>query len=342
MEKQIEELFRSYSGKTLLNVEPLPVSGSARRYYRVYTGDRTYVAVYHENLRENQLFVDFTRHFKQCGLHVPEVYHVSDDGCSYLQDDLGRDMLLDVVKREREGAFLCDHTMLLYRKALSELLRFQLIGGEGLDYTNCLPRPVFDERCIRWDLNYFKYCFLKLAAVEVDEERLENDFDQLVMTLMTARTDSFMFRDFQSRNIMVVDDEVYFIDYQGGRQGALHYDVASLLYDAIVELPEEQKEELLSFYIKELAVYRREEAETFREKYYHFVLIRLLQAMGAFGLRGLHEGKTHFVDSIVPGLQGIIGLFESGKLNEEYAEIQRTIRMAFKKYFVPLRAESNE
>lgn len=342
MEKRIEELFRNYSEKALLNVEPLPISGSARRYYRVYTVDGTYIAVYHEDLRENRLFIDFTRHFKQCGLHVPEVYYVSEDGYCYLQDDLGQDMLLDIVERERENACLSDHTMLLYRKALSELLRFQLVGGCGLNYANCLPRPVFDERCIRWDLNYFKYCFLKLAAVEVDEERLEDDFDRLLVKLTAGRTDSFMFRDFQSRNIMVVGDDVYFIDYQGGRRGALHYDVASLLYDAIVKIPDTQKEELLSFYIDRLAIYRKEEAETFRDIYYHFVLIRLLQAMGAFGLRGLHEGKTHFVESIVPGLQGIIGLFESGKLSEEYTEIQRTIRIAFKKYFVPLRTESNE
>ena len=232
--------------------------------------------------------------------------------------------------------------MELYRKALSELLKFQLVGGKGLDYSECLPRPVFDERCIRWDLNYFKYCFLKLAGVEADEDRLEDDFDRLTAKLVMAGTGGFMFRDFQSRNIMVVDNEVYFIDYQGGRQGALHYDVASLLYDAIVKIPESQKEELLNFYIRKLTACEPEYAEKFREMYYHFVLVRLLQAMGAFGLRGLHEGKTHFIDSIVPGLQGIITLFESGKLEGEYTEIQHAIRMAFEKYFVPLHPESKE
>lgn len=313
MEEKIKTLFKQYSGSDVRRVEPLPVSGSARRYYRVFTGDRTYVGVYHENLRENRLFVDFTRHFEKSRLHVPHVYCVSEDGFCYLQDDLGPDMLLDVVEREREGEFLSEHTMELYRKALSELLKFQLEGGKGLDYSGCLPRPVFDERCIRWDLNYFKYCFLKLAGVEVDEDRLENDFDRLTAKLVMAGTDGFMFRDFQSRNIMVLDNEVYFIDYQGGRQGALHYDVASLLYDAIVKIPESQKEELLDFYIRELTESEPGFAEKFREIYYHFVLVRLLQAMGAFGLRGLHEGKPHFIDSIVPGLQGISTLFESGK-----------------------------
>ena len=342
MEEKIKTLFKQYSGSDARRVESLPVSGSARRYYRVFTGDRTYVGVYHENLRENRLFVDFTRHFEKSRLHVPHVYCVSEDGFCYLQDDLGPDMLLNVVEREREGEFLSEHTMELYRKALSELLKFQLEGGKGLDYSGCLPRPVFDERCIRWDLNYFKYCFLKLAGVEADEDRLEDDFDRLTAKLVMAGTGGFMFRDFQSRNIMVVDNEVYFIDYQGGRQGALHYDVASLLYDAIVKIPESQKEELLNFYIRKLTACEPEYAEKFREMYYHFVLVRLLQAMGAFGLRGLHEGKTHFIDSIVPGLQGIITLFESGKLEGEYTEIQHAIRMAFEKYFVPLHPESKE
>ena len=267
MEEKIKTLFKQYSGSDVRRVEPLPVSGSARRYYRVFTGDRTYVGVYHENLRENRLFVDFTRHFEKSRLHVPHVYCVSEDGFCYLQDDLGPDMLLDVVEREREGEFLSEHTMELYRKALSELLKFQLEGGKGLDYSGCLPRPVFDERCIRWDLNYFKYCFLKLAGVEVDEDRLENDFDRLTAKLVMAGADGFMFRDFQSRNIMVVDNEVYFIDYQGGRQGALHYDVASLLYDAIVKIPESQKEELLDFYIRELTESEPGFAEKFREIY---------------------------------------------------------------------------
>ena len=302
MEEKIRTLFKQYNGNEARRVEPLPVSGSARRYYRVFTEDRTYVGVYHENLRENRLFVDFTRHFEKSRLHVPHVYCVSEDGFCYLQDDLGPDMLLDVVEREREGEFLSEHTLELYRKALSELLKFQLMGGKGL----------------------------------------ENDFDRLTAKLVMAGADGFMFRDFQSRNIMVVDNEVYFIDYQGGRQGALHYDVASLLYDAIVKIPESQKEELLDFYIRELTESEPGYAEKFREIYYHFVLVRLLQAMGAFGLRGLHEGKSHFIDSIVPGLQGISTLFEPGKLEGEYPEIQYAIRVAFEKYFVPLHPESKE
>lgn len=342
MEEQIIKLFESWQESVDYRIEPLPISGSSRRYFRIIEGEKSYVGVYHENLRENRLFIDFTGHFKGKGLHVPEVYRESRDGLCYIQQDLGSDMLLDVVEREREGERLSGHAMELYRKALSELLRFQLEGHKGLDYSGCLPRPVFDERCIRWDLNYFKYCFLRLAGVDADEDKLEDDFERLTERILTANTDHFMFRDFQSRNIMVLRDEVYFIDYQGGRQGALHYDVASLLYDAVVRMPEEQKEELLDYYIKNLAILREEEATRFRELYYHYVLVRLLQAMGAFGLRGLHEGKRHFIDSIVPGLRGICGLFEDGKLSGYYPEIQRAIGMAFKKYFVHSRAENIE
>ena len=337
MEEQIKALFRQYCGKDALRVEQLPLSGSARRYYRLFTEGYSCIGVYHENLRENKLFIDFTRHFEKMQLHVPRVFCVSNDGVCYLQEDLGSEMLLDVVEKERDGKFLSEHTMKLYRKALLELLKLQLTGGVGLDYSNCLPRPVFDERCMRWDLNYFKYCFLKLAGIEVDENKLEDDFEHLIVKLTTISTNSFMFRDFQSRNIMILRDEVYFIDYQGGRQGALHYDVASLLYDAIVDIPEKQKKELLDYYIQQLAVYRAEDAAIFLNTFYHFVLIRLLQAMGAFGLRGLYEKKKHFIDSIVPGLQEILTLFDTGKLVGEYSEIQRAIRMAFKKYFVPLR-----
>ena len=338
MKEQVETLFAQYAGRMAERVEELPLSGSSRRYYRLWNGENTCVGVYNENVRENNLFVYFTEHFRRKGLHVPDVLLVAEDRKAYLQRDLGREMLLDVAMREREaGGLLSGRAMALYGKALDELLRFQLEGGEGLDYSGCLPRPVFDERCMRWDLNYFKYCFLRLAGVDADEDRLEDDFDLLVRRLAGVPADSFMFRDFQSRNIMVVDGEVYFIDYQGGRQGALHYDVASLLYDAIVEIPEVQRQELLEHYVGRLARCRGDRAKVFRKVYAHFVLMRLLQALGAFGLRGLHEGKRHFVDSIVPGLRAVAGLLAEEGLRGVYPEIQRAVGLALEKYFVPLR-----
>lgn len=331
METTILNLFESYSGNEATDIVRLPVSGSARRYFRVTAGEKSYIAAYNQNIQENDLFVAFTSHFKGKGLHVPEIYCISDNRLVYIQQDLGDLMLLDVVEQDRAGNCLGDRAMDFYRKSLSELLRFQLLGGQGLDYSHCMPRPVFDRQCILWDLNYFKYCYLRLAGIDFSEQELEYDFQELADVLCREATDSFMFRDFQSRNIMVKADDVWFIDYQGGRQGALQYDVASLLYDAIVRIPDAQREELLDFYMDELGKYRVVDRIRFRAVYYRFVLVRLLQAMGAFGLRGLHEGKPHFISSVRPGLKNILSLFTAGKLQGEYPVVEEVCRKALEK-----------
>jgi len=330
MEEKIRALFETYAGKPCRSISSLPLSGSARRYFRLCDQEKSYIGVYHTNLLENELFINFTRHFQTKSLHVPEIYCVSSDQTCYLQQDLGDQMLLRVVERERTRTTgqLSSHLMTLYKKALSELIRFQLIGGEGLDYARCLPRPTFDARCVLWDLNYFKYCFLKLCGVDVDEDALEADFTTLTEVICRESTAAFMFRDFQSRNIIVLDEEVYFIDYQGGRRGALPYDVASLLCDPIVAIPPAQQEELLDFYVQELRHYRELSPESFKQAYPHFALIRLLQALGAFGLRGLHERKQHFIDSILPGLQAINTLLTEQQAILHYPEIHRTIKNA--------------
>lgn len=326
MEKLILALFEKHFRQSPDRLLLLPASGSARKYYRIEAGGQIYIGCWHPNKAENSLFIDFSRHFRDKGLPVPEIYCVAEDGLAYIQEDLGNTMLLDIVECERTEGRLSPHVMNLYRKALSALLRMQCQGGKGLDYSRCIPRPVFDRRCIMWDLNYFKYCFLRLAGADLSEQALEDDFERLTDDLCRVPADGFMFRDFQSRNVMVRDEEVWFIDYQGGRQGALQYDVASLLYDSIVGMPDEQREELLEGYICELQQYRPVEAAVFRRDYYRFALIRLLQAMGAFGLRGLYERKQHFLDSITPGIKTISGLFDRGMVGEDYPEIRRCIK----------------
>lgn len=315
-------LFKKKFGCTPEQMKLLPASGSARNYYRIYGGEHTCIGTYNLNVQENQLFIDFSKHFKQKGFRVPEIYGVSEDRTAYLQEDLGDRMLLD-ERRATEG--WDDRLTDLYRKALAELLRFQILGTEGLDYSHCLPRPVFDRRCMLWDLNYFKYCFLRLAGVDFSEDALENDFEKLVGQLSRVQADTFMFRDFQSRNIMVRAGDVWFIDYQGGRRGALHYDVASLLYDAVAGIPDSQREALLEHYINGLREYRAVDTAEFRRDYYRFVLMRLLQALGAFGLRGLYERKQDFIDSIRPGLWNVEALFHSGKLRNDFPEIHRLV-----------------
>ncbi len=328
MQTAILNLFRTAFGTGITEMEALPASGSARCYFRLTYAGRSYIATYNRDIQENTLFIDFSRHFRQKDLRVPEIYAVSEDRISYIQQDLGETMLLDVVEQDRDGEILSPSVMELYKRSLSELLRFQLLGRQGLDYSRCVPRPVFDKQCIQWDLNYFKYCFLRLAGVDFSEQKLEDDFKQLIEIVGNADTNYFMFRDFQSRNIMVHDGEVWFIDYQGGRQGALHYDVASLLYDAIAWIPDHQRDELLDFYMNGLAGYQPVETGEFRAVYYHFVLVRLLQAMGAFGLRGLHERKVHFIKSIIPGLQNILSLFVPGKLDGKFPEIQKAVSLS--------------
>ena len=319
------ELAKEYFGVQPSGVESLPKSGSQRRYYRLFVNGKSFIGVYNDNLNENQLFINFTLHFRAKKLHVPQIFAISKDGLSYIQEDLGRSMLLDFALNKDNTGGLTEEVMHLYRQALVELLRFQFLGGKDLDYSHCLPRPVFDRRSIYWDLNYFKYCFLRLTGLVFDEDALENDFDELLNQVCRVPADFFMFRDFQSRNIMVRDSNIWFIDYQGGRKGALHYDVASLLYDAVVGIPEKQREELLLYYISELQYYISIPSSDFLKDYYNFVLIRLLQAMGAFGLRGLYERKQHFIDSILPAINTIYMLFDSGRIEYNYPELKRII-----------------
>lgn len=328
----IKKLCVDFSGKFPTAIETLPISGSSRRYYRLYISDVSFIGLYNTNIEENRLFIYFSKHFRQKGLNVPEIFAISDDYSCYLQEDLGNEMLLDIVNKHRlKDKSLSKDTLVLYKKALDELLRFQFLGNQDLDYSYCIPSPAFDRTAIFWDLNYFKYCFLRLAGVQFNEKALEEDFILLADQATSVPMDTFMFRDFQSRNIMIKDGCVWFIDYQGGRRGALHYDVASLLYDAIIEMPVCQKEELLDYYISSLQSYRIIAADDFRNDYYCFVLLRLLQAMGAFGLRGLYERKAHFLSSISPGIETIYELLNL-QLKNTYPEINRIITSLRGKY----------
>ncbi|MDR0765372.1 MAG: phosphotransferase [Odoribacteraceae bacterium] len=330
MLETITRLLQAYAGHAPAGVEALPASGSARRYFRLTTGEGSVVATWHEDARENRAFAYFSNHFRARGLRVPLVYAMTSDGKAYLQQDLGRVTLLDVV--EREGTALSGRTMTLYRQALEELTRFQVEGHEGMDYGQCLSRPDFDGTRALWDLNYYKYCFLRLSGVAFDEERLEADFKRLAARVEGERRDCFMYRDFQSRNIMVRGESLYFIDYQGGGRGAPPYDAASLLHDALVPVPGEQREELLEHYLSLLVRSRPAAARGFRVVYDHFALARLLQALGAFGLRGLHEGKRLFLESIRPGLAAVVALFDDGRLGTGYPEIERGARAAARLY----------
>ena len=296
--QQLTKLFTQYTGKSNPSVEPQPSSGSNRRYYRLTKDDISLIGVAGRSREENHAFIELSRHFHNQQLNTPEVLAVSDDEMFYIQQDLGDSVLFDAIKGGRlSGVFSADEKDLLH-KTIAQLADFQVKGAKNLNFDVCYPQAEFNNRSVYWDLNYFKYNFLKTTEMEFQEDLLENDFDKLAQHLLQDESDTVLYRDFQSRNVMLVDGNPYFIDYQGGRQGALPYDVASLLYDDIVVIPDEQREELLDGYICGLQAYRTVEPGLFRHVFYRFVLVRLLQAMVAFGLRGLYERKPHFIDSI--------------------------------------------
>ena len=232
----------------------------------------------------------------------------------YLQEDLGNLTLFDYLSRTRELEGFSEKIINVYKKVLLELPRLQITAGKGIDYSYCYPRAAFDKQSMMWDLNYFKYYFLKLAKIPFDEQALEDDFQNFSDYLLAAESDFFLFRDFQSRNIMLHDGKVAFIDYQGGRKGALQYDLASLLYDAKADIPQAVRNELLEFYLDELEKYIEIDRAEFKAYFTGYVLIRIMQAMGAYGFRGFYEKKEHFLKSIPFALENLSYLLENNNI----------------------------
>ena len=283
----------------------IPKQGSNRIYTREKdeTG-RSVIRVQGTNLDENRAFIYMARHFHALGLPVPELYWVSEDEMSYTQEDLGDTLLFDHL----------DDLSLLER-AIRALAHIQVTGARDFDWSVCFPVPEMDERSIRWDLNYFKYCFLKGTKIEFSEPKLEDDFDTMVRVILAQPADTFLYRDCQSRNIMIKDGKPYFIDFQGGRRGPTQYDVASLLWQAKANFAPEVREKMIEAYLDELKQIQPSLAEdAWRAALPHFVLFRTLQVLGAYGYRGYFERKPHFLESIPLAIKNLKELFET---NEE-------------------------
>ena len=321
IESILKNLFRNHFDAAPLLAELLPKSGSERVYYRLKNEFHSVIGAFNPDKKENDAFIGFTKSFRHAGINVPEVLEVSDDGLYYLVTDLGTETLYDRIKlvsSEPDGA---SKIICLVKKSLIELIRLQSIDFEQIDFSLCYPRAEFDRQSVQWDLNYFKYNFLKLAEVPFDEQLLENDFQQLSDNLMSAPMDSFMLRDFQSRNIMLVDEVPWFIDYQGGRKGPFQYDVASLLYSPGTGLNDVQKEMLFQFYLDRLATERQIDRIQFERDYYNFVLVRILQAFGAYGFRGLFQKKANFRNSIPVAVSNLLSLMHKDFIREQYPEL---------------------
>jgi aminoglycoside/choline kinase family phosphotransferase len=321
----IKTLFKSWCGQEITSWEALPESGSYREYYRVYGKTEKCIAVFNKDKKENLAFLEFSKHFHKKGLPVPVILAKDQDNYVYLQDDLGDTTLFKHIENVRKGLIFPDELLDLLKKVIDELIRFQVVGTQGLNYSVCYPRAAFDKQSMMWDLNYFKYYFLKLAKIPFYEQNLEDDFQKFTDFLLEADTNYFLYRDFQSRNIMIKDNQPYFIDYQGGRKGALAYDLASLLYDAKADFPQEIRNELRKYYLSKLPDYGID-AEAFKKHYFGYVLIRKMQAMGAFGFRGFYEKKTHFLQSIPYAIQNLEYLLDTVELPIEVPELWKVLR----------------
>ena len=304
--EDLKALFFSTFNKEVQHITLLEESGSNRKYYRMQNGEFSAIGVYNPDLKENNAFLVFSRHFAEKGICVPEIYGENLPQNIYLISDLGSQTLFQFLEKIRENKTDFPQPLIdIYKQVLVRLTKIQFSVTEDFDYSICYPRAAFDRQSILWDLNYFKYYFLKLAQVHFDEQLLENDFNTLTDFLLEANASFFLYRDFQSRNIMICDNELYFIDYQGGRKGALQYDVASLLYDGKANIPQEIRELLLDYYVQQLQEKHPEEAQNFKKYYYAFVFIRIMQAMGTYGFRGFYEKKTHFLQSISYALNNL-------------------------------------
>jgi aminoglycoside/choline kinase family phosphotransferase len=324
--EKIKELFAAFSGAEIKSIDKLPQAGSERHYFRIHTAAGTYIATYGANLKENESFIYFSGHFKKKGLAVPEIFCINKNKNIYIQEDFGDVSLLN--KLEEKG--FTDEVYELYKKSLGQLALLQVKGHEGLDYKKCLTNTSFGKQAILADLLYFKYYFLDALRRPYDKQKLLDDFEALSNYLSHTEYKYFMFRDFQSRNIMVTaDNNVHFIDYQGGMKGAPQYDVASLLWQARANLPDEWKQKLLEDYMNafEEIVGDTIDRETFRSQYNGYVLIRLLQVLGAYGFRGLFERKAQFLTSIPLALSNLKWFFNNQTIGIAVPEFKKVLEL---------------
>ena len=316
----LKKLFERYFHEPVERVEPLQgeLGGSGRKIVRLASGQISAIGILYDVREENVTFLEFSRHFRRHGLPVPEIYAEDINHGAYLEEDLGNTTLFEFLLDHREGAAIAPDAVAAYRKVVALLPRFQVEAARDLNYKVCYPRSSFDRQSIAWDLNYFKYYFLRLAGVRFNEQALERDFSRLTKLLLSANRDYFLYRDFQSRNVMLRkiqnEDEPFFLDYQGGRKGALQYDIASLLYDAKADLPPDLRQQLLDHYLDTLAAFVDLDRSVFMQFYYPYVYVRIMQALGAYGFRGFYERKEHFLQSVPYALKNLRWLLHNVEL----------------------------
>jgi aminoglycoside/choline kinase family phosphotransferase len=312
----LKQLFERQFHLPATRVEPLQgqLGGSGRVIVRLADAAATAIGILYDVREENVAFIEFSKHFRKHGLPVPEIYAEELSQGAYLEEDLGDTTLFEFLSEHRAGEEIAPEAVEAYRKVVAVLPRFQIEAGRDLNYKVCYPRGSFDRQSIAWDLNYFKYYFLRLAGIPFNEQALENDFSRLTKLLLSADHDYFLYRDFQSRNVMLRNGQPFFLDYQGGRKGALQYDIASLLYDAKADLPPALRQQLLEHYLDCVSKYIKLDRAAFIEHYYAYVYVRIMQALGAYGFRGFYERKAHFLQSVPYALKNLRWLLHNTEL----------------------------
>mgnify|MGYP000230614447 CR=1 FL=1 len=312
--EELKKLYIAHTGHEPEQIDELPSSGSNRRYFRLI-GSPTLIGVSGESVEENRAFLYMAEHFRQKGLPVPQVFIRSEDDIYYLQEDLGDSLLFNAIEKGRKTSVFGEEEKQLLRKTIRLLPAVQFAGADGMDFSYCYPQAEFNSRSILWDLNYFKYCFLKATGMEFQEDRLEDDFQKMSDVLLQDTSPTFLYRDFQSRNVMIKDGEPWFIDFQGGRKGPIYYDVASFLWQAKAKYPAELRQELIADYLQALRGYMDIDEKHFFRQLRHFVLFRTLQVLGAYGFRGYFEKNPHFIQSVPFAIDNLRQL-----LKEDYPE----------------------
>ena len=317
----LSQQFTQATGKKAGEQVALTALGSNRRYYRIYSDDKSMslIGVQGTSRDENHAFLTMDEHFLKQGLNVPRVLAVSDDEMAYVQEDLGDTLLFNYIAEGRKTGVFCESEKAMLRQTVRALARFQVKAAEDFNFKVCYPQPEFNLRSIRWDLNYFKYCFLKATGLEFQEDKLENEFERLAYILLQQKKmNAFMYRDFQSRNVMIAPSKEnpeelvpYFIDFQGGRRGPVYYDVASFLWQAKANFHDELRNELISEYLDELSKYMEVDKQEFYATLRHFVLFRTMQVLGAYGFRGYFEKKPHFLQSIPFAIENLRRLLKN-------------------------------
>jgi len=327
IESKLNQLFIThFKNEEILSCLPLPASGSSRLYFKITGSYHKAIGVWNIDIRENLAFLEFSKSFLISDIKVPKIYEVSNDKIYYLLEDLGSITLYDYLTETRKKENFPDSLINIYKKVLTKLPNIQITAGKNINYKFCYPRAAFDRQSMMWDLNYFKYYFLKLAKIPFNEQLLENDFQSFTDFLLKADNSFFLYRDFQSRNIMINEGNIGFIDYQGGRKGPLQYDLASLLYDAKADIPNSVRKELYSFYLKELNKYPSVNQSNFELYYPGYVLIRILQSMGAYGFRGFYEKKEHFLKSIPFSLANMKQLLNDNPSFKKFPELYDSLK----------------